>query len=402
MRYRSPYTLFKKTLKSGRSVWYFYFYDERNVRRQFSTGCRTKAQAEMYCLELYRSGSMIPANHSTIATHQNLAANPTVAQNSENEKDKVPIFRDFLKTWFDYDNCDYIQKRLQFGYVITRSYAEKRRRENDLYLLPFWGKYRIDEVSEELCDKWIVYLKKQKGLSNATVNSILKGFKVLLSYAFKKDMTETNLAKKVNMLKNNSKTHGIFTKEEVARLLDENSIDTVWNGKTMHYVINLLASKTGLRIGEILALRKENLFPNHLLINHGWSDQFGLQDTKTHKSRIVPISSDMYEKIRKIADSQTEGEYIFSASDGKKPLYRSDISERFKRSLAAIGIDEEERKNRFLSFHSWRHYANSRLVNSGIPKSIVQSIIGHVNDDAMTEHYTHVSLDEALRVLDVM
>lgn len=402
MRCRSPYTLFKKTLKSGRSVWYFYFYDERNVRRQFSTGCRTKAQAEIYCLELYNSGAIFPAQRSSITMHQKSSLAPNVAQKNESEKDKVPLFRDFLKTWFDYDKCDYIQKRLQFGYVITRSYAEKRRRENDLYLLPFWGKYRIDEVSEELCDKWIAYLKEKRNLCNSTINSILKGFKVLLSYAFKKDMTKTNLAKKVNMLKNNSKTHGIFTKDEVSRLLDEANIDSVWNGKTMHYIINLLASKTGLRIGEILALRKENLFPEHLLINHGWSDQFGLQDTKTHKSRIVPISSDMHEKLQKIANSQTEGAYIFSANGGIKPLYRSDISERFKRSLAAIGIDEDDRKKRFLSFHSWRHYANSRLVNSGIPKSIVQSIIGHVNDDAMTEHYTHVSLDEALRILDVM
>lgn len=162
MRCRSPYTLFKKTLKSGRSVWYFYFYDERNVRRQFSTGCRTKAQAEIYCLELYNSGAMFPAQRSSITMHQKSSLAPNVAQKNESEKDKVPLFRDFLKTWFDYDKCDYIQKRLQFGYVITRSYAEKRRRENDLYLLPFWGKYRIDEVSEELCDKWIAYLKEKR------------------------------------------------------------------------------------------------------------------------------------------------------------------------------------------------------------------------------------------------
>ena len=399
MRYRSPYILFKKTLKSGRKVWYFYYYDERNIRHQHSTGCKTKAEAEIVCLELYRSGSIPALNPILLAS---CPSSSTILQTDKNEKDKVPLFRDFLKTWFDYDKCEYIQSRLQFGYIITRTYAEKRRRENDLYLLPFWGNYRLDEVSEPLCDKWITYLKKKRNLSNATIKSILKGFKVLLAYAFKKDMTKTNLAKKVNMLKNNSKTHGIFTKDEVKRLFDENNIDSVWNGKTMHYTINLLASKTGLRIGEILALRKENLFPDHLLINHGWNDKLGLQDTKNHKSRIVPISNDMHRRLYEIAEAQAEGEYIFSATNGKRPLYRSDISERFKRSLAAIGIDEEERKDRFLSFHSWRHYANSRLVNSGIPKSIVQSIIGHVNDDAMTEHYTHVSLDEALRVLDVL
>lgn len=400
MRYRSPYTLFKKTLRSGKKIWYYYFYDERNVRRQFSTGCATKAQAEAVCLELYRSGSMIPTVQNPIALISIRSTDSILSQNGLNGK--VPLFLEFTENWFVYDKCEYIQKKLQYGYSLTRSYAYKRRMEIEVYILPFWGNYRLNEVTEELSEKWTARLKNENHLGNATINSVLKGFKTLLAYAYKKGITKTNMSNKVRLLKNNSRVHGIFTKDEAEKLLDEKTIDRVWNRKMLHYLFSLTASKTGMRIGEIQALRKEDLFPDHIEVQHGWSEQFGLQDTKNHKSRTVPISADLYEKLRRLSETQTEGDFIFSATGGKKPIHRTDIYERFKRSLREIGISDEERNKRFITFHSWRHYVNSLLVNSGVPRSIVQSLIGHVDDDAMTEHYTHVTLDDARRVLDVM
>ena len=185
-------------------------------------------------------------------------------------------------------------------------------------------------------------------------------------------------------------------------MFDEANLKSVWNDNMLHYTLNLLASKTGLRLGEVQALRKENIFEDHLLINHGYVEQFGLQDTKNHKSRIVPIQKEVYEKLFSLSLVQSEGEYIFSSTKGKNPIIRAEINRYLKRALENIGISKEEQKARFITFHSWRHFANSNLINSGIPKSIVQSVIGHVNDDAMTEHYTHVSLDDAKKVLDVL
>ena len=115
MRYRSPYTLFKKTLRSGNKMWYYYFYDEKNVRHQYSTGCKTKAQAEMVCLELYRSGSMIPTVQNPLSLLSIRSAGLASVQDVEQKKNKAPLFREFLKNWFDYGKCEYVQNRLQFG-----------------------------------------------------------------------------------------------------------------------------------------------------------------------------------------------------------------------------------------------------------------------------------------------
>ena len=60
MRCREPFTLFKKTLESGRKVYYDMGWDPLGRRRQFSTGESLKAHAHRVCLELYRKNQLIP------------------------------------------------------------------------------------------------------------------------------------------------------------------------------------------------------------------------------------------------------------------------------------------------------------------------------------------------------
>ena len=393
MRFKSPFTLFRKTLRSGKKVWYYYFYDEYNKRHQFSTGCTTKAQAEAVCMELYRSGTMIPMVQNPLAL---LSARPF------EQRFSTPVFREYTANWFIYDKCEYFQKKIEHGYNLTKTYAHQKRCELERYILPFWGEYHLEDFTEAKIEAWVAWLRKEFKLSNTSINNVSWGLKIILGYAFKTGVTKTNYSEKVIILKYDSKTHGILSKADVEKMFAPENFSSVWNENKLHYTINFLASKTGLRIGEVQALRKENLFEDHLLINHGYVEKFGLQDTKNHKERTIPISQEIFEKLHELSQAQTFGEFIFSKNKGKSPVSRAEIIRHLKLSLENIGISKEEQKERFITFHSWRHYVNSYLMNSGVPKSIVQSIIGHVKDDSMTEHYTHVSLDEAKRVLDVM
>lgn len=393
MRFKSPFTLFRKTLRSGKKVWYYYFYDEYNKRHQFSTGCTTKAQAEAVCMELYRSGNMIPTVQNPLAL---LSSRPF------EQRFSTPVFREYTANWFIYDKCEYFQKKIEHGYNLTKTYAHQKRCELERYILPFWGNYHLEDFTESKIETWVAWLRKEFKLSNTSINNVSWGLKIILGYAFKTGVTKTNYSEKVIILKYDSKTHGILSKADVEKMFAPENFSSVWNENKLHYTINSLASKTGLRIGEIQALRKENLFEDHLFINHGYVEKFGLQDTKNHKERTIPISQEIFEELQELSQAQTFGEFIFSKDKGKSPVSRAEIIRHLKLALENIGISKEEQKERFITFHSWRHYVNSYLMNSGVPKSIVQSIIGHVKDDSMTEHYTHVSLDEAKRVLEVM
>ncbi|OQY39991.1 MAG: hypothetical protein B6226_00760 [Candidatus Cloacimonetes bacterium 4572_65] len=61
----------------------------------------------------------------------------------------------------------------------------------------------------------------------------------------------------------------------------------------------------------------------------------------------------------------------------------------YKAALVKIGITEDERKSRGLTFHSYRHLANTRLRESGVSDAVIREIIGH-KSEAMTENYSHI------------
>jgi integrase len=89
---------------------------------------------------------------------------------------------------------------------------------------------------------------------------------------------------------------------------------------------------------------------------------------------------------------QAPHHFIFSSADPGKPMSHKKIDTDFARALKAIGISEEERKSRHLSFHSWRHWANSFLVNQGLPPLRAQQVIGHTSLK-MTQNYLHPGED---------
>jgi integrase len=148
-----------------------------------------------------------------------------------------------------------------------------------------------------------------------------------------------------------------------------------------------------MRLGEIQALLKPNVRPDHIEECHAWDRIYGLKGTKTNKPRQVPISADLHNRLGTIAAKQTEGDFIFSMSNGVAPVDHSIVYKWFRRALGHIGIDDKARKERNLSFHSWRHFVNTELRTSGVPDSIVQAITGHSNQE-MTDHYTHVQMED--------
>ena len=83
---------------------------------------------------------------------------------------------------------------------------------------------------------------------------------------------------------------------------------------------------------------------------------------------------------------------VFYSADPARPMSHHKIDDDFQRALRAAGIDEAQRKTRAISFHSWRHWANSMLVNRGLPPLRAQQIIGHTSLK-MTQTYLHAGED---------
>jgi integrase len=217
----------------------------------------------------------------------------------------------------------------------------------------------------------------------------------MFSFAVKKGIMRNNPCKSVTMLQtNDEKVIEILTPEEEKKLFPANW-ETIWDDKA-YYLLNRLASITGMRFGELLGLRGECVYEDCIEVSQQFS-AFGLQDTKTHKTKVIPLPVSMWEELEPFLLAHGDG-YVFSLDDGKKPLRRKLVYEAFFAALAKIGIDETERKRRNLSMHSWRHFLSTELVMNDIPDARAQEVTGHATKESR-KRYNHPDL---LRMNDVI
>ena len=82
-------------------------------------------------------------------------------------------------------------------------------------------------------------------------------------------------------------------------------------------------------------------------------------------------------------------DFVFYGKDKKTPVYYKTISEGFYKALDSIGIGSEQRKQRKLTFHSWRHFFNTNM-RMLIPDAQLRLLTGHQTEE-MSDRYTQLS-----------
>jgi len=127
-----------------------------------------------------------------------------------------------------------------------------------------------------------------------------------------------------------------------------------------------------------------------------------LKSPKSGKSRLVPVPPELYAELRLVI-AQCPYDFdclVFCSSDPWRPISHHKIDDDFQRAPRVAGISKQERKERALCFHSWRRFANSWMVNQGVPLLKVQQLVGHTSLQ-VTENYLHQqSFDDVLVVQD--
>ena len=91
--------------------------------------------------------------------------------------------------------------------------------------------------------------------------------------------------------------------------------------------------------------------------------------------------------------------FLFFSRLENKPVEGVFLTRGLYRALKEIGIDEKQRQQRNITFHSWRHWFNSLLINARVPVQKIQAITGHLTAE-MTQHYYHP--DELSDVMDAV
>lgn len=156
--------------------------------------------------------------------------------------------------------------------------------------------------------------------------------------------------------------------DEEQRLLDGCDAGQIPFLKT----IVVLAIETGMRRGELLGLKWDDISHNRRVIT--------LTMTKNGSGREVPLSQRAFQalmdwKSRAVVDQST----VF-------PMYAGTLEQAWRRLLARSNI-------KGLRFHDLRHEGVSRLFERGLNMIEVSSISGH-KELRMLKRYTHLSADD--------
>ena len=170
----------------------------------------------------------------------------------------------------------------------------------------------------------------------------------------------------------------------------------------MHYTLNLLATSTGMRMGEIQGLQTQYVKDEYVQIEHAWIRRYGLSEPKWGSKRPVPLPSKTHRYLKDfiaMSPYSDPEDLAFWGVDRRKPVDSKKISDELYAAFKNIEISDEQRRARNITFHSWRHFFNS-FLKTKVADVKLQRITGHRTQE-MTEHYTTFRLEDFQDVLEI-
>jgi integrase len=243
---------------------------------------------------------------------------------------------------------------------------------------------RIDKITGEEIDKWLDYMIAKK-FKNSTTNGYYSTLQTMLKWAAKKRIIDRDPFLDVEKLLNDKKNKKIITPDEFKALFVDDW-QKVWDNDLLRCTANKIAALTGMRCCEVLGLRGEYVYDDHIFLC-GQYDEYGYRETKTKIKHHIPLTGAIVADLRKLMKVNGEG-YIFSLDGGLTPVSRKHIYNGLNVAFKNIGIPDDEIKKRGLNIHAWRHFCNTELQKGGLTIQKVQAVTGH-KSERMTEHYTH-------------
>jgi integrase len=299
-------------------------------------------------------------------------------------------FTDFLSDFFDYDKSGYVRDRLAHGHSIGRRYCCESRKLVRLYWEPSFKDRTLASITRN--DLKAFSLSLPAGKSASYKNSILNAGLIPLGWAYEESMIPADIAKGFERYSGKAAKRGVLDVEEAGLLFAKPWAD----GAAM--AANLLSATTGMRQGEVLAIRGGDIGGRVLNVAHSWSAADGLKSPKNGEARRVPLLPEVREALlaqlatNPHTDIPEEGRFVFwGLSPGKPRHDGSFMLEALHAELDAMGIDWRARN---IVFHGWRHFYAARMADIEAADK-VSRITGHKSRavfDAYADHVTEAAI----------
>ena len=213
----------------------------------------------------------------------------------------------------------------------------------------------------------------------ATLRKIKSLYNQLFKYAMENDIVTKDYSDYVNIGKRkDSITRKPFTDKEIKRLFELE--------ETIPYVDTILIMIfTGLRIGELLILKPNDIDINNKTITGGIKTDAG-------KNRVIPINHKIMPFIEKRLSQNNE--YLIINDLGRKMKYDNYYREKFIPIMEQLNINHRP--------HDCRHTFATLMSNSDANKTAIKKIIGHSSYVTTEKIYTHKDIEELRKAIELI
>ena len=248
----------------------------------------------------------------------------------------------------------------------------------DGWILPRWGNHRLEQVKSVAVEQWLGDIERARG-TKAKIRNIMSA---LFSHAMRYEWTDRNPIRLVRQSAKRERIPDVLELHELQALLAELAV--------RERTLVLLDAATGLRVGELLALRWDDIDFENLEIRVTesiWHQVLGVCKTEA-SARPVPMDGYMAEDLlrwRKTCAYPMESDWVFASPTmkGTQPYWPDNLMKRYiKPAAKRAGIHKR------IGWHTFRHSFGTLLKANGEDVKTVQELLRHANSRITLDVYT--------------
>ncbi|MBA3844868.1 MAG: site-specific integrase, partial [Actinobacteria bacterium] len=258
-----------------------------------------------------------------------------------------------------------------------------------VHLAPFFGERPLDSIDLELVEEFIAAKRQQGKATKSAINYVLL-LSAIFGHAIRRGWCTRNPVRDVEKPRDDrSRDIRFLSGAELEALLAAVRQTTLGRSDRVLY---LAAAMTGMRRGELLALRWQDIDWQSLQIRvrrNYTRGEFGTPKSR-RSTRTVPLAPRLVSELKDHLERSRFSEAIdlvFCNPASGAVRDGSHIRRRFIATAGRAGL-------RPVRFHDLRHTFGTQMAAAGAPMRAVQEWMGHSNYQT-TSIYADYALDPA-------
>ena len=267
----------------------------------------------------------------------------------------------------------------------------------DNHIKPYIGNKKVNHITESECIDLITneYCHANNQLSISTMSSIRNVLTQIMNCANNPITISSDLYKYQSVAYMHLNSIDIFSKEEQCKL------HTYLLEDLNCYKLGIyICMMTGLRLGEICALKTKNIDIEKKVIIVNQTTQRIKSEKKDCKTELIITNPKTIHSLREIPICDVLMDILIGnlpssmyLVNGEKIMEPRTYQYYFHRILELLSIRDR-------NFHSLRHTFATNCIDSGMDPKCLSEILGHSDVKITLNRYVHPTLEQKLKQLN--